>query len=101
MAILDLFTLEFWQGLWTDFTEYMDDLPIRTLKGALDAVAGVFESVDPPDFLTQYKLSSVMGPVMQDIGFFLDQSGLSIALSMIAAAIMFRATRKIVTFGLW
>ncbi|MCY1278778.1 hypothetical protein D9M68_226430 [compost metagenome] len=67
----------------------------------LDAVAGIFEAVDPPDFLTQHSLASSMGPVMHDIGFFLAQSGLSTALSMISAAILFRMVRKIVTLGFW
>lgn len=97
----DWLTLEFYKGLWTDFMEYLDDWPIKVLKGVLEAVAGVIESIAPPDFLAQYTLASVMGPAMTEIGYFLAQSGVSTGLSIIAGAIVFRVMRKIVTFGLW
>lgn len=94
-------TLEFWHGLWNDFVEFMEDLPIKILKGILDGVLSVLQAIAPPDFLATYKLSSVMAATNSDIGFFLYNSGLSVALGLIAAAVGFRILRKIVTFGLW
>lgn len=94
-------TADFYKGIWDDFVEYLDDLPIQILKGILEAVVQVFQSVPKPEFLSQYSLGAVMGPVMNDIGYFLASSGLSTALGLITAALLFRVTRKIVTFGLW
>ena len=38
---------------------------------------------------------------MPYIGFFLAQAGLTEAMTLISAAIAFRAVRKVVTFGIW
>ena len=98
---MQVFTLDFWKGIWTDFTEYLDDWPIRALKGILQAVLEVFGTIDPPEFLTQYQLGDVIAPAMPYIGFFLAQAGLTEAMGLISAAITFRAMRKVVTFGIW
>jgi hypothetical protein len=94
-------TLAFYEGLWDDFVEYMDDLPIKVLKGVLEAVAEVLEAIDAPDFLSTHQLGDVLAPVMPYIGHFLAQAGISQGLSLIAAAIAFRVSRKILTFGMW
>lgn len=98
---MEIFTLEFWKGVWDDFTQYLDDLPIKALKGVLEGVADVLEGIDPPDFLTQYQLGNVLDPVMPYIGYFLGMAGVSQGLALVASAIAFRVTRKVVTFGLW
>jgi len=92
-------TADFYKGIWADFVEYLGDLPIKVLKGVLDAIATIFQGLPKPDFLTQHSLAATMGPVMSDIGFFLSSTGLSTALSLITAALLFRITRKILTFG--
>ena len=98
---MEFFTLEFWEGVWDDFTEYLDELPIKILKGVLDAVAGVLEGIVPPEFLNNYQLGDVLAPTMPYIGFFLAQAGVSQGLSLIAAAVLFRVMRKVLTFGWW
>lgn len=94
-------TLDFYKGLWDDFVEYFDELPIKILKGVLDAVLSVMQSITPPDFLSSHKLGDVLAPVMPYIGHFLAQAGISQGLALIASAVMFRVTRKLVTFGKW
>ncbi len=94
-------TLDFWKGLWDDFTEYGDDLPIKALKGVLEAVAEQLEALPVPDFLNGPGIADVLGPAMPYIGYFLQQSGVGQAVSLIIAAIGFRITRKAVTFGIW
>lgn len=94
-------TLDFYKSLWDDFVEYMDELPVKVLKGILDAIAGVLEGITPPDFLTQYQLGDVLAPVMPYIGYFLAQSGISVGMGLIVSALIFRVTRKILTFGWW
>lgn len=94
-------TLEFWHGLWNDFVEYMDDLPIKIFKGVLEAILSVLQAITPPDFLANYKLSSIMAATNTDIGYFLNLSGISVALGLVASAVVFRVLRKLLTFGLW
>lgn len=96
-----IFTLEFWKGLWDDFVQYLDDLPLRILKKFLDAIATLIESVSPPDFLQGHSLGEYLGPAMQYIGYFLDRAGVDTAIALLASAVAFRAVRKILTFGLW
>lgn len=98
---MEIFTKEFWKGIWDDFVEYMDDLPIKVLKGILEAVADVLSSIPAPDFLASHRLGDVLTPTMPYIGYFLAQSGLSVGLGLIASAIAFRVSRKALTFGLW
>lgn len=94
-------TLDFYKGLWDDFVEYFDDLPIRILKGILEAVASVIESIAPPDFLQNYQLGDVLAPTMPYIGYFLAQSGISQGMTLIVSAVIFRVMRKLLTFGKW
>lgn len=98
---MEFFTLEFWQGVWDDFVEYLDELPIKILKGILDAVAGVLETINPPDFMNNYQLGDVLQPVMPYIGYFLAQAGISQGMTLLTAAVTFRVMRKILTFGKW
>lgn len=98
---MEFFTLEFWKGVWTDFTEFLTDLPIKTLDGILNAVADVLESIVPPDFMMQNQLGDVLAPAMPYIGYFLAQAGISQGLTLLVAAIAFRVMRKVLTFGLW
>ena len=44
---MQVFTIDFWKGIWTDFTEYLNDWPVQALKGVLQAVLEVFQSIDP------------------------------------------------------
>lgn len=94
-------TLEFWETLWNDFVEYMQDLPIIVLKEFLAAVLKLLKALPVPDFLSQYRLSDVMADAMPYIGYFLAQSGISNALALITAGIIFRLTRKALTLGRW
>jgi hypothetical protein len=94
-------TLEFYKGLWDDFVEYFDELPIRILKGILEAVASVIESIAPPDFLQSHQLGDVLAPTMPYIGYFLAQSGISQGMTLIVSAVLFRVMRKLLTFGKW
>lgn len=88
------------KGLWADFLEFMGDWFLLTLAKLLDAVAGLLESLTPPDF-TYTSLSDTLGPAMPYIGSFLAQSGITEAFALLAAAFAFRVVRKIVTLGRW
>lgn len=97
---MDMFTIDFWKGLWTDFVEFLVDLPVSIIKGILDAVAGIFESIPVPDFMNQ-SLGDALGPAMPYIGNFAAQAGLGQAFSILAAGLAFRLLRKALTLGQW
>lgn len=97
---MEFFTLAFWKGLWDDGTEYLDDWPIRILKSFLDGVLKVLNGIVPPDFMAT-PISDQLGPVMEFIGFFLSQSGITEACAMLLSAVMFRLGRKAITLGRW
>lgn len=97
---MEIFTLEFWKGLWDDFTEYLSDLPVQLLKKFLDGVLEVLGAIQPPEFMAT-PISDHLGPTMEFIGFFLSQSGISQAFSILLAAVMFRLARKAITLGRW
>lgn len=97
---MEFFTLAFWKGLWDDFTEYLDDKPVAILKDLLDAIVSVLETITPPDFMDT-PISDQMGPVMEFIGYFMSEAGLTQAFAMIASAYMFRLGRKAITLGRW
>jgi len=46
-------------------------------------------------------ISDQMGPVMEFIGYFMSEAGLTQAFAMIASAYMFRLGRKAITLGRW
>lgn len=94
-------TLEFYKGVWEDFTEYFDDLPIKILKGILEAVADMLESLPAPDFLDSMRLADVLAPVMPSFGYFLAMAGVNHAAALLASAVVFRLMRKALTLGRW
>lgn len=97
---MEIFTLEFWKGVWDDFVDFLTELPALILKELLDFFATLIEALDPPSFLNQ-SLGDSLGPTMNYIGFAVAQSGLSEAMGLLGAAIGFRLLRKIATLGQW
>lgn len=94
------FTIEFWKGLWDDFVEFMGDLPIQILKKFLDGVLVVLNKITPPEFMST-PISDHLGPIMEYIGFFLSQAGITQAFAMLLSAFLFRLSRKAITLGRW
>lgn len=97
---MEILTLEFWKGLWDDFTSFISELPALLLKQVLDFIASLIEALDPPSFM-QHSLGDSLSPTMNYIGFAVAQSGLSEAMGILAAGVAFRLLRKIATLGQW
>jgi hypothetical protein len=96
----DFFTLEFWRSLFDDFIQWFLDFPVWILHTILDAIASVFESINPPAFVAA-GLDQVLGPTAPYIGFFLARSGFAEALALLGVGLAFRFTRKLLTLGQW
>lgn len=97
---MDIFTLEFWRGLWDDLTGFLLDLPLVILDSILGAIATLIEALPVPSFLN-HSIGDVLAPTMPYIGYFMVESGIAQALSILAAGLAFRLTRKLITLGQW
>tara|TARA_R100000750_G_scaffold45903_1_gene30944 strand:- start:1151 stop:1444 length:294 start_codon:yes stop_codon:yes gene_type:complete len=97
---MEIFTLDFWKGLFNDLTEFLTDLPVQVVKSVLSAIAGLIESITPPEFLN-HSLGDSLGPAMGNVGYFLAQVGMPEAMGILAAGLAFRLLRKVLTLGQW
>jgi len=93
--------IAFIKGIWDDFTQWASDFPIAVLKGFLDAVYYVISLIPVPDFLSNYQIGSILGPVEPYIGYFVQQTGVGNALLIVLSGVTFRLTRKLLTLGQW
>lgn len=92
--------LDFIKGIWADLVEYFNDWSILVLDGLLTAAANLLEEAPPPEFMSR-SIGEILGPSFDVIGYFLQMSGINDGLAVIATAITFRISRKILTLGLW
>ena len=101
------FITDFWDtllsyitGVWDDFVEFIKDLPILIIKGILDAISSLFESIPIPSFIDS-GLSDVLNALGSDILFLLNVVGFPQALAILGAGFTFRMMRKLFTMGQW
>lgn len=92
-----------WLKDWlTAFKDWLLDglqyVLLKTFELFLEGVALVIEAMPAPDFITEYSLSDLIDP---DILWMLHNSGVSTALSIISAAMVFRLLRRLLTLGIW
>lgn len=97
---MEFFTLEFWKSLFNDILEFFTELPAWILQQALEALAGIIESINPPSFMDQ-SIGAALGPTMPYIGYLLNNSGFAQAFAILGLGFAFRLTRKLVTLGQW
>ncbi len=76
----------------------LEDFFLTIVDWVLSGVASVLESIDPPDFLTQYNMQSL---IPDSVVWFLSVSGFGECLTIISAAYVFRIIRRFVTLGIW
>lgn len=87
-------------GFWSDFVEFVTDIPLIILDSVLSAIASILESIPVPDFISS-GLSGLSASVDPGILYFIDQSGIAAALSLLGAGVTFRLLRKLFTLGQW
>lgn len=66
-----------------------------------DFVVYVFQSITPPDFLSQYSIGTLLGQAGPVIGWLASSLQLGTCLGIIAGAYAFRLLRKLLTLGQW
>jgi len=89
------------QKLWAAIEAFFNDLIITALEKLLELAALAFESLPVPDFMTQYSIGSLLGNAGPTVGWFVETFKIPECMSLLAAGLVFKITRKIVTFGKW
>lgn len=92
--------IEWLKSLFTDLTEFLGDLPVKILKGLLDAIAGLIELIPVPDFITN-GLQTVVSGFPPTLLWMMDQTGIPEALAIYGAGVSARLLRKVFTLFQW
>jgi uncharacterized protein DUF2523 len=88
-------------GIWADFIEFVEYIPIKLLDLLLSAFASLLEAIPVPDFVINNGLQSAINGLSPDILYFLSQSGMDSALLILSSGFAFRFLRKVVTLFQW
>ena len=94
--------------LWEKIREFASDFIDAIIYGIksvfawfaeliFDLIAGVIESLPPPEFMDQ----SAASHLPSDVLYFLNVTGFHECLAVIAAGIIFYFLRRILTLGIW
>lgn len=92
---------EWFKGMFVDFMEFITDLPLVILRGFLDGVLFLLESIPVPDFLAGASLQTLFNALHPDLQYFVSFFGIHFALGALGAGLVFRLTRKAFTLGQW
>ena len=79
---------------------FIRDLFLDIFELILDGVVYLFQSIEPPQFLTN-GLGDLFNSLHPDILYFLSMSGLDSGLAIYGAGVSFRMLRKLFTLGQW
>lgn len=88
-------------GLWENFVEFLEYLPVQLLDLLLSAFAALIEAIPVPDFVQNNGLQTAINSLSPDIIYFLSMSGLDNAMFVLSAGFAFRLLRKFVTLFQW
>ncbi|KAF1727762.1 phage coat protein [Pseudoxanthomonas mexicana] len=89
------------QRVWDAFEAFVMDMVIYALEQGLELVALAFEALPVPSFLTNYSVGSLLANAGPEIGWAVQTFKIGECCAMFAAALAFRISRKILTFGKW
>ena len=79
---------------------FVKDVFLDVFELVLQGVVFIYESITPPDFLSQ-GIGVLFSSLHPDIVYFLSQSGLDAGLAVYGAGVSFRLLRKLFTLGQW
>ena len=74
------------RSLWSDLAAFIGRIFINILDMFMDGITAVLSLIPMPEFMTQYSIGLLMGPVEPYIGYFLQQSQVGTALQILGAA---------------
>lgn len=98
---------EYWEAfvawikaLWTDFVEFLTELPLLVLDAILSALAAAITAIPVPDFVDD-GLGAMLNDVDPSIIYFLAKSGLPEGFAILGAGVAFHLLRNVVTLFQW
>lgn len=86
--------------IFKDAWEILNDLFVYLFKSLLALFSFIITSIPVPDFISG-GLQGIVNAIDPSILYFLNLSGVPIALSIIGAGYAFMLIRKIATLGIW
>jgi hypothetical protein len=95
-----LVLIAFFSGIWTDFYNFISDLPIVVVESILNAISSLFASISAPSFLTT-GLSTLFQTLPSSVTYFLVETGFFQGLAIYGSGFAFRMLRKVFTLGQW
>ncbi|SBV35995.1 conserved hypothetical protein [uncultured Stenotrophomonas sp.] len=101
LGVLTNWLLGLVQKFWAAIEAFFNDLIVTALEKLLELAALAFESLPVPDFMTQHSIGSLLGNAGPTVGWFVETFKIPECMSLLAAGLVFKITRKIVTFGKW
>jgi len=97
---MEIFTLKFWEGLFTDFMEFITDIPLIILDSILTALISLLSVLPVPDGLEGKNVGQFIDGIPY-IPYFLDRSGFAECLALIGSGVAFLMARKVLTLFQW
>lgn len=88
------------KALWTDFIEFMGDLPLKVLDGFLSAVSSLINALSLPDFVTG-GVQSLVNDFPPSVLWAMDIINFPEMLAIVGAALAFKIIRRFATLGIW
>lgn len=103
--------MNWFKETWQDFVDWLleilliiltffKDLALNVFELLLDGVVIMYNSIQPPTFLTN-GLQVLFNSIHPDILYFLSISGVDTGLAIYGAGVSFRLLRKLFTLGQW
>ena len=89
------------KGIFDDFIQFFEDLPVNILDGILSAIAFVIESIPVPDILEANSLQQLISTIHPDVAYFLAITGFPECVAVIGSGYLFRTLRRLLTLGIW
>lgn len=97
---MDIFTLDFWKGLFADLVQFLTELPLKFLDLILDAVLALINAIPAPSFIEGKNIGSFFDGIPY-VPYFLDRSGFAECIAIVGAGVAFLLARKALTLFQW
>lgn len=88
-------------AIWAAVVAFFERLVITLLEAVLELGALAIEAVPVPAFLGDYSIGQALGNAGPEVAWVVSTFRIGEGMAIISAAIVFRITRKLITFGRW
>lgn len=89
------------KSVWDSFVEFMGDLLVMAVETATDVVVAALDLLPVPDFITTYSICGLLNQAGPLAAWVVSTFRVSEGLLIVAAAIVFRLLRVVLTLFQW